>query len=43
MSPPSPGPASTFGTFEAFPHANARCTHDNGPGGRNQNRLATPA
>ena len=26
---------TTFGIFEAFPDANARHTHDNGPGGRN--------
>jgi hypothetical protein len=26
---------ATFGIFEAFPDANARHSHDNGPGGRN--------
>jgi quinol monooxygenase YgiN len=26
---------TTFGIFEAFPDADARHTHDNGPGGRN--------
>ena len=26
---------TTFGIFEAFPDANARHAHDNGPGGRN--------
>jgi hypothetical protein len=26
---------TTLGVFEAFPDADARHTHDNGPGGRN--------
>lgn len=31
---------TTFGIFEAFPDADARHTHDNGPGGRNFLRSA---